>query len=394
VTGWSLAVDFGTTFTTAALVSDDGRASVLELDGSSKIPSAIGVDEDDHVVVGLASGDEAGWDPERVERNPKRVLGRSRHLVLGGRPVAVVECVGALLRAIAEEGMRRRNGAAPERLVLTHPVRWSPSRCADLARAATLVGLPEPLLVPEPVAAAAHYLDERIAEGSLVAVYDLGGGTFDAAVLRRTTSGFEVVGEPGGNGDLGGERLDDLLYGLVGARLAQDHAELWARMNDADSLPGRRQSAELRRDVRRAKEALSRQQHYALHLAAVGADVRITRPEFDALVQAPLRDTVDELATTIERAGVEPADLAAIYLVGGASRIPMVSRLIAERFGELPATYDDPKSVVVLGAAALIRARGAGPVRSPGRSHPTTRRPSSSRTRRSTPPGCWESPRR
>jgi molecular chaperone DnaK (HSP70) len=357
VTEWSLAVDFGTTFTTAAMVVGD-TVTIIELDGSAKIPSAVALDDEGELVVGLASGDEAGWAPDRVERNPKRSLGRTKHLVLDGQPIPVARAVGALLRAIADEGMRRRNGEAPTKLVLTHPVRWSSTRVAELAAAATAVGLPEPVLVSEPVAAAMHYLDERIVDGDLVAVYDLGGGTFDTAVLRRTDGGFDLAGEPGGNADLGGERLDDLLYGLVGSRLAQSHPELWDEMTTGETPAGRRQAAEVRRDARRAKEALSRQQYFTMHVAAAGSDLRITRPEFEALVAAPLRDTVDELAATIERCDVEPSDVAAIYLVGGASRTPLVSRLVSERFGDLPATFDDPKSVVVLGAARLVRESG------------------------------------
>ncbi|WP_433783833.1 Hsp70 family protein [Actinomycetospora sp. CA-101289] len=358
MTEWSLAVDFGTTFTTAAMVSGE-TVNILELDGSVKIPSAVALDDEGELVVGLASGDEAGWPPERVERNPKRSLGRTRHLVLDGTPIPVADAVAALLRAIADEGTRRRNGVPPTKLVLTHPVRWSASRRAELAAAAIAAGLPEPIMVAEPVAAAMHYLDESIAPGDLVAVYDLGGGTFDAAVLRRTSDGLELAGEPGGNADLGGERLDDLLYGMVGARLSAEHSELWEQMAAGSTPTARRQAAELRRDVRRAKEALSRQQAYTVHIAAVGADLRITRPEFEALVTAPLRDTVDELAATIERCDVAAGDVAAIYLVGGASRIPLVTRLVSERFGELPATFDDPKSVVVLGAAGLVRDRPA-----------------------------------
>ncbi|WP_433029613.1 Hsp70 family protein [Actinomycetospora sp. CA-053990] len=357
MTEWSLAVDFGTTFTTAAMVVGD-TVTIIELDGSAKIPSAVALDDEGELVVGLASGDEAGWAPDRVERNPKRSLGRTKHLVLDGQPIPVARAVGALLRAIADEGMRRRNGEAPAKLVLTHPVRWSSTRVAELAAAATAVGLPDPVLVPEPVAAAMHYLDERIVDGDLVAVYDLGGGTFDTAVLRRTDTGFDLAGEPGGNADLGGERLDDLLYGLVGSRLAQSHPELWDEMTTGETPAGRRQAAEVRRDARRAKEALSRQQYFTMHVAAAGSDLRITRPEFEALVTAPLRDTVDELAATIERCDVEPSDVAAIYLVGGASRTPLVSRLVSERFGDLPATFDDPKSVVVLGAARLVRESG------------------------------------
>ena len=157
---WSLAVDFGTTFTTAAMVSGE-TVTIIELDGGPKIPSAVALDDEGELVVGLASGDEAGWAPSASSATQSvpwdgpstscSTAGRSRSRAPSGR-----SCAQWPTRACGAATGRPRGSSAD------HPVRWSSSRCAELAAAATAVGHPDPLLVPKPVAAAMHYLDERI----------------------------------------------------------------------------------------------------------------------------------------------------------------------------------------------------------------------------------------
>jgi outer membrane protein assembly factor BamB len=238
-------------------------------------------------------------------------------------------------------------------------VRWGERRLDALVQAATNAGLPAPRLVAEPVAAAIYYADDRVAPGAHVAVYDLGGGTFDVAVLRRTDDGFALAGQPGGNPDLGGEQLDDLVYRHIGVTLQDLAPDVWEHLEHDESRSWRRQAMELRTEARRAKEALSSFTHQTVYVAAADREVRITRNEFEELAQPALQASVDELSATIARANLEPAQLAAVYLVGGASRIPLVARLVADALGSLPTTYDDPKCVVVLGAAKATALAGA-----------------------------------
>ena len=354
---WILAIDYGTT-STAAAMAFDGRVELVEIDGKPRVPSMVFAREDGELVVGEEAENRAGAAPQRLERTPKRRMG-DETLLLGDREVRVVDAVGRVLRLLADEAIRRRGGERPAEVVLTCPARWGRDRRAALERAAIAVGLGPLTLVPEPVAAAAHFAGQRLREGELVAVYDFGGGTFDTAVLKRTAAGFQVVGEPGGREDLGGEDFDHALYCDLGAKLPP---ETWATLRASRERNWSQANRDLRREARLAKEALSRSPDYDVWVSPpVGADLLVTAGELNGLIEPDLEATVEELARTIEAAGVQPEDLAAVYLAGGSSRIPLVGRLVERRLGRVPEYLDDPKSVVALGAARLAAGRRSAP---------------------------------
>ena len=344
--GWTLVVDFGTTSTTAALV-DGGAVTPLDLDGGPHMPSAVRRTDDGDLVAGVGA-DRSGWAPETIDRNPKCSVGIG-HLVLGGKRVEVADAVAAVLRAVLTEGTRKR-GVPPTGAVLTHPARWIERQRAALVDAAARAGLPDPELVAEPVAAARHHQD--VAAGALVAVYDL-GGTFETAVLRRTAPGFELVAV-GGRADLGGEHLDDLLVAHVGRQVRRAAPDVWAKLQAGETETWRRRAVELRREIRAAKESLSRNKRHIVHVSAAACDVPITRVEWEGLIRESIAATVDELMATVARTGVSPAMIARYCLAGGGTRIPLVARLVAEATGATPVTADDPMRVVVLGAARVV----------------------------------------
>jgi actin-like ATPase involved in cell morphogenesis len=354
---WTLAIDFGTTSSSAAVAN--GGLELVEVAGAPRVPSAVLADRDGSLVAGDIAVRQGAGAPDRVERTPKRRIG-DRVVVLGDQQLAPADLAAAVLRLLADEAIRRQGGEAPSEVRLTHPASWAGTRLGVLRDAASRAGLGEVSFVPEPVAAALHYADEQLAVGALVAVYDLGGGTFDTAVLRRTEEGFEVVGPPGGSDRLGGEDFDERLYQHVGAALAAQDGDAWEHLRYSEERPWVRANAALRAEVRAAKEALSSTADYTIYVPApVDAEVRVTREELERLIAGDLERTVDELCATVDRAGVTLDDLAAVYLVGGSSRIPLITRLLADRLGRMPVTWGDPKAVVVLGAAAA----GAGAVR-------------------------------
>ena len=154
---WALAVDFGTSRTTGAMASG-GTITALEVDANRWIPSMVLLAPDGTVLVGAAAEQHASVHPDRVERTPKRRVGSGAPLLLGGEPLEVVDAIAAILRRFADEGRLRRNGRDPDAVVLTHPVRWEEARCDVLRASARAAGLPDPVLVEEPVAAAATTL--------------------------------------------------------------------------------------------------------------------------------------------------------------------------------------------------------------------------------------------
>ncbi|GAA1294292.1 hypothetical protein Psi02_41800 [Planotetraspora silvatica] len=292
--------------------------------------------------------------PERVERNPKRYVGK-KTMLLGGVPVDVGDALAALLGLFVSEGRVRFNGSMPSCVVLTCPVAWRDDR-RDVLRAAGEAVVPDAriVLVEEPVAAALHYAStHRVNGGKRVAVYDLGGGTFDAAVLAADGDDFKVIGEPGGDDAIGGEVFDEQVYGFFGEQLERTRPEFFA---DVTGNPDRRflaAAADLLEEARIAKETLSAYGTASQYIAGADVDVTITKDDLDGLVKADVTRTADLLDETLERAKVTAADLAGIFLTGGASRMPLVHATLRERHGELVHTSDDPKIVVALGAARL-----------------------------------------
>ena len=347
---WTLAVDFGTSFTVAAVRSSPRSPEVIEIGGDRRLPSVVFVDDDATLRVGRAAEDLAASRPGRAVRAPKRRLGEPAPVVLGGKPYQVVDLVAALLRYVYDEAVRHQ-GSAPSSIRLTHPASWSRPRMARLLEAAAKAGLGNVALISEPVAAAVAYAaDVEVLDGSHVAVYDLGGGTFDMTLLRFSDGTFSIVGRPGGDVNLGGELFDELLVNMVGERL--DPA-VWDEMQVSDDQPWQQAAAALRTECRRAKEALSTNSYADLVLPLPGgmASQRITRNDLETLVQPYIAESVRLLVQGVSDAGVDPHSLAAVYLVGGASRMPLVERSVAEALpGVTVSRRGDPKTAVAVGA--------------------------------------------
>ncbi len=385
---WYLAIDFGTT-TSAAAVAESGRVRDLQVGGHPRLPSTVVLDDDGHLLAGLAAANQAVLVPDRAERTPKSHLGSPAPLLLGGTPVDVARAVAEVLRTFRDEAVRQHQGEPPTATVITHPARWSQPRLDALMRAASLAGFGRVELCPEPVAAAVHYAEDRVEPGSLVAVYDFGGGTFDTALLRRTDDGFDWVGAAGGDDGLGGEDFDHRLYELVGDALAAEEPELWTALSTSDELRWRRAGVELLAQVTRAKEALSTFPTTRIPVPNSDHDVRVTREQFEGLIVDDIRATVTEMERTVTAAGHRVDDLDLLYLAGGTSRIPLIGRLLTERFGTRVSTFADPKLVVAQGAARWLQdrygpARSAAPEETPEQT--AERRPS--RRRCSAPRRC------
>ncbi|GAA3233875.1 hypothetical protein GCM10017691_29840 [Pseudonocardia petroleophila] len=349
---WALGVDLGTSFAAGA-IAVDGAVELLEVGGEPRVPTTVLLTEDARLVAGSYAQRAVGRLPDRAERNPRRYVGRAP-MLLGGKPVSAVDALAALLGLFVQEGRRRHDDADPSRLVLTHPVGWSADRLAELREVAARV-LPrvEVELVAEPVAAAVQHR----ATGT-VAVYDLGGVTFDATVLAPDGGGFRVVGRPGGDPDLGGEVFDQLVFRHFGEQLKHAAPQWWEELTtDPARLAA---EADLLTEARLAKEALSTFETASQYVAGADADVHITRAELDDLIGDDVRRSARLLAETV--AGTE---VDVVLLTGGAARTPLVERVLRERYGARVRTSADPKGAVALGAAVLAGGRPAIPADQP-----------------------------
>src|SRR3954447_347859 len=213
---YQLGIDLGTTYTAAAVCRSSDRRwvepEVVTLGTrNATVPSVLFLPPDGTVVVGEAAERRALTDPDRVVREFKRRIGDPTPVVIGGRPWAPEELSARLVRWVVDRAAQREGGAAM-RVAVAHPPSWGAHKKDRLGAAVAAQGVPI-TFIDEPQAAALHYAaGERVEPGSTIAVYDLGGGTFDAAVVHKDDHGFTLLGRPEGIERLGGIDFDEVVF--------------------------------------------------------------------------------------------------------------------------------------------------------------------------------------
>jgi WD40 repeat protein/actin-like ATPase involved in cell morphogenesis len=353
-----LGVDFGTSHTVAILRRPSDRERPLLFDGSPLLPSAVFATEDGGLVTGrdaLRAGVRA---PGRLEPNPKRRIDEDT-VLLGSREYRVVELFAAVLGRVREEAVRVAGSL--DQVRLTVPATWGPLRRRRLAEAAAAAGLPEPLLAAEPVAAAAYFtetLGKPVPTGSAVVIADFGAGTFDVSVVAATADGFDVLAVSGRD-DIGGLDLDTALVDHLGRQLSGDPA--WQRLASPQNESDRRQRLALLDEVRLAKEQLSRQTSADILVPLLDRSTHVTRGELEQVATPLLEQAVALTGSSIARAGLDRDRIAGLFLVGGASRMPLVATLLYRSLGVDPTVLEQPELVVAEGSLVVVQAAPVSP---------------------------------
>lgn len=349
---YQLGVDIGTTFTTAA-VARDGRVAPAELGSHSlDIPSVAFVTEEGATLVGEGAERRGALQPDRLVRDFKRRVGDPVPMSIGTARVAAPALMRAVLSWVVDTVSAHELGP-PDAVVVTYPASWRPDQRDQFGRAVHAV-TGDAHLVAEAEAAAAWFGASRpMAPGETIAVYDLGGATFQATVLRRVDAGFAILGTPGFQ-RIGGADFDEAVLGHVQQTLGPALDDL----DFADPVVAA-QLARLRSECVAAKEALSFDHEVTIPvlLGDQRRQVRLRRDELEAMIGPGIDQTMDLMLTTVERAGLSPATVDQVVLVGGSSRIPLVEHLVTVGFGRPPALDRQPQENVALGAALLGAAR-------------------------------------
>jgi len=364
----AIGIDLGTTNSLVAHVDAHNRPQLVPVDGGRPLlASAVHYLPGGEVEVGAAARERAAGAPADVVLSVKRLMGRGpgdlrpedrgiyrfdeegasvRLAVEGGRrrvtPVEVSAEILRVLRRCAVEQL----GGPPGPCVLTVPAYFDEGQRQATRDAGLLAGLEVVRLLAEPTAAALAYgLDQR-REG-LFAVYDLGGGTFDVSILKLADGVFEVLATAG-DSRLGGDDLD----AAVAARLLEGSG----LERTPEVLRGAAEAA------RRLREALSSRHEVAdeLDLGGTRLAVQLGRAELEALVAPVVERTLAPCRQALRDAGLDPARLDGVVLVGGATRTPLVRRQVRALFGQEPLTDLDPDAVVALGAAVQADALDRG----------------------------------
>jgi Fe-S protein assembly chaperone HscA len=376
----AIGIDLGTTNSLAA-VWRNGRPEVLAPQDRTKryspiVPSVIHFPEDGSPEVGREARDQAVVDPRHTVFSVKRFMGRGLADVadeLRDRPYKVSENERGVIqfemrgrRYTPQELsalilMRVRNfacdaleGVDVDRAVITVPAYFDDAQRQATRDAARLAGLEVLRIINEPTAASLAYgLDQR--EAATVAVYDLGGGTFDVSVLAIEDGVFQVLATSGDT-HLGGDDFDRTL-----ADLARE--ELEPRIG-AEALrdPGFQQAVRLAAE--KCKIELSRDPEAELHLVVPDLSLNwrrtVTREELEARIAPLVERTLNACRQALSDAKLEPADVDEVVLVGGSTRIPAVRRRVEAFFGRKPHAELNPDEVVALGAAVQAHILSGG----------------------------------
>ena len=364
-----VGIDLGTTNSLVAYV-DDGRPVVIRDDtGEALVPSVVSVGEDGTMYVGREAQRRLLMAPSRSVYSVKRFMGRGIEDVehdaallpfwVSGNPGGVVrigiadreftppEISAFILRELkhrAEEHFRDRGDFDFEvdRAVITVPAYFNDAQRTATRDAGRLAGLDVLRIINEPTAASLAYgLDKR--NRGTIAVYDLGGGTFDISILKVEDGVFQVLST---NGDtyLGGDDIDRLLVEQVLAEMAGPKEQESTTVET------------IRRAVIQAKWDLSDIDETEIRIeplpaAHAGYRRTLTRADFEDIIRPLIERTLEPCRQALADAGLQPSDIDEIVLVGGSTRIPLVRRVVEELFGRRPHSDLNPDEVVALGAA-------------------------------------------
>lgn len=351
----AVGIDLGTTNSLIATVRNGHSDVLLDEQNRPLLPSVVHFGKDDNVIVGYEAAELATQDPQNTVISVKRLIGRSladiqqRYPNLpyqfvaseNGLPLLTtrqgvrspIEISAEILKKLTALGEQRLGGNLVG-AVITVPAYFDDAQRQSTKDAAKLAGLNVLRLLNEPTAAAIAYGLDSGQEG-VIAVYDLGGGTFDISILRLSRGVFEVLAT-GGDTALGGDDFDLVLADWI--------IEQSAVKPENDS-----QYRELIELANRLKQALSNSMEVQIHYGNWLGN--ISREQFNELIQPLVKRSLLACRRALKDAGVEAEDVREVVMVGGSTRVPYVREQVGEFFQKQPLTSIDPDKVVALGAA-------------------------------------------
>jgi molecular chaperone DnaK len=343
-----VGIDLGTTFSATATLRD-GVPQIVPHGDERIMPSVVGLTPQDRLLVGTPARNQYVLYPTRTIRSIKRRMGQDVRVTMGDREYSPQEISALILREL-KQSAEKQLGQPVERAVITVPAYFSDAARQATREAGELAGFTVERIINEPTAAALAYGLDRDEEQHLVAVYDLGGGTFDVSVVELDAGVVEVRASHG-NTQLGGDDFDE--------RLVEHLAERFMAEHGVDPRDDRRALARLTRAAEQAKIALSSQpvtqvrEEYLLSSGArpLHLDIELTREEFEELIEDLIEGTLQSFDDALSDAGMSAGQLDNILLVGGSTRIPLVQRMLYEHTGIEPVMAINPDEAVALGAA-------------------------------------------
>jgi Fe-S protein assembly chaperone HscA len=368
-----VGIDLGTTNSLVAHVDEQTGLPVVIPDGEGRLllPSVVAFTPGG-ILVGESAKRQLVRRPDATVYSVKRFMGRGYddvkdelryfpfavqpgegivRLVVGDREVTPPEVSAVILRSLKERA-EAHFGEAVEKAVITVPAYFNDSQRQATRDAGRIAGLEVVRILNEPTAASLAYGLHQLSDG-VIAVYDLGGGTFDISILRVKGGIFEVLAT-NGNTHLGGDDFDRaLVHWLLDDIRARHGVDV---SGDAEAMQ------ELRLGAEAAKIRLSAQERTTLTIPfdEFTYRVELSRPVLEALIEPLVARTLGPCRMALSDAGLAPGQIGEVVLVGGSTRVPLVRRRVEELFGRTPHSRLNPDEVVALGAAVQARILAGG----------------------------------
>jgi molecular chaperone DnaK len=356
-----VGIDLGTTNSEVAVIQD-GRPVVLAEDGDPILPSVVGLDPQGKLLVGRAARNQYVLSPERTIRSIKRKMGEDVSVPLGGQSYRPQEISAIILRALKERA-ERALGHGVSKAVITVPAFFTEGQRQATREAGELAGLEVVRIINEPTAAVLTY-DPNPPEMERLLVYDLGGGTFDVSIAMVESGVVEILSSHGDT-HLGGDDFDQRLLDFVCDRFQTQHG-----IDLRESLASR---SRLLSAVEEAKKRLSTEPFAAITEEFIAEKngvplnlvQEVTRLEYEELIEPLLAKTLKCVDDALQDAKLQAPQIDKVLLVGGATRTPLVHRMLSARLGRPVHAEIEPDLAVAMGAAVqggLIAGVNVGPV--------------------------------
>jgi molecular chaperone DnaK len=356
-----IGIDLGTTNSEVAVIQQ-GRPVVLTEDGDPILPSVVGLDPQGRLLVGRAARNQFVLSPERTVRSIKRKMGQEVTVQLGEQSFTPQEISAMILRTLKARA-EKELGLGVSKAVITVPAFFTEAQREATREAGELAGLEVVRIINEPTAAVLTY-DPHPPEMERLLVYDLGGGTFDVSIAQVEHGVVEILSSHGDT-QLGGDDFDQRLLDLVCDGFQTEHgidlrASLVARSRLLAAVEEAKKRLSTEPLVTLAEEFIAEKNGVPLNLS-----LEISRDEYEALIEPLLAKTLRCLDDALSDASLQAQQIDKVLLVGGATRTPLVQRMLSTRLGRPVHAEIEPDLAVAMGAAVqggLIAGVDVGPV--------------------------------
>jgi len=343
-----IGIDLGTTNSEVAIIRD-GRPIVLpDEEGDPILPSVVGLDPQGRLLVGRAARNQFVLAPERTIRSIKRRMGEEVTVTLGDQKYTPQEISAIILRTLKQRA-EKALGRAVAKAVITVPAFFNDGQRAATREAGELAGLEVVRIINEPTAAVLTY-DPHPPEMERLLVYDLGGGTFDVSIAQVESGVVEILSSHGDT-HLGGDDFDQRLLDFVCDRFLSQHGidlreALVARSRVLRAVEEAKKMLSFEAIAQIEEEFIAEKSGVPLHLI-----VEIDREDYEGLIEPLLAKTLTCLDQSLSDANLQANQIDKVVLVGGATRTPLVHRLLQDRLGRPVHSEIEPDLAVAMGAA-------------------------------------------